>query len=389
MPHHRTIIGWLAPQAWPRALGWLLVTLALVTAVGCENLERTRGQGGNAADPAPSAVSPGDCQKLCARQAACLEAFHSVGAEPFFVTPPGTACDEACDGTSRDRLVGEVLRRVIRECGSRSDCDGFYGCALRIWLTHLAAHPWKRVVLRAQRRRHAVNAAVRRSQAKRAMRLCEVADLFGSLARRKEPAAARASRDLASACAGAVKLRLESVVKRLESLVPKLEPDAHATDCREARSWKPPPWLPPRHPARRRISRARALCDILDGQRKVAFAVRYARRDSAMVRKSIKAGESGDAVYYKCVHKGKTYSTLQGASQPRAKAAAKELREVCFEQFPVAFLTRHRRAGAGFERRHCYKVRLVAGLVTNHASRAVISARAALIRWAAQRCPAP
>jgi hypothetical protein len=369
-----------------RAIVAWLVSGLLVSA-GCENLERPKGQGGNAAGPPrPSVV--GGCKQLCTRQSDCLTRFRSLGAEPLFVTAPQVNCVGACDQTARDPLVGKLLDRVIRDCASRSDCDGFYGCALRIWLTHLTKHPWKRVVLRAQRRTRAVSEAVRRSRLKRAMRLCGTSDPFGALAKRKEPAAARASRALASACAGAVKMRLESVIARLEVLVSKLEPDAHSMDCRELRAWKPPDWLPARHPARRRISRARALCHTLDGQRKLAFAVRYAQRDAALVRKSLKSGESGDAVYYKCVHKGKTLSTLEGASQTRAKAAAKTLREVCFEQFPAAFLTRHRQAGAT-EKRHCYKIRLVAGLISGHASRAVISARAELIRWAKERCGPP
>lgn len=366
--------------------GWLAA--ALLVAGGCENLGRPKGSGENASAPGPSKVAPGGCKKLCARQGTCLKTFQSLGAEPLFVTQPGTACDKACDGTSRDQLVGKVLDRVIRECASRGDCDSFYGCALRIWLTHLTAHPWKREVLGAQRRSRAVAEAVQRFQPKRAMRLCEVADMIRALARRKEPAAAQASRALASACAGAVRLRLESVIKGLEVLVSRLEPDTHAADCKELRAWKPPSWLPAQHPARRRISRARALCDTLDGQRKLAFAVKYAQRDALLVRKSLKSGQSGDAIYYKCVHKGKTLSILHGATHSRAKAAAKILREVCFEEFPTAFLKRHKKA-AGSAKLHCYKLRLVAGLLTKHAGSAVVAAQKGLIRWADARCPPP
>jgi len=360
----------------------------LLSAGGCENLNRPQDQGANSADPGPAEVSPGGCQKLCARHGPCLKSFGALGAEPIFITPRNTACHKACEGTSRNRLVGKVLDDVIRECASRGDCDSFYGCAIRIWLTHLSAHPWKALVLRAQRRSRAVAEAVRRAQPKQAVGLCEVDDMFRALAKRKEPAAARASRSLASACAGAVKLRLESVVEGLELLVSKLEPDSHAADCRELRAWKPPGWLPAQHPARRRISRARALCDILDGQRKLAFAVKYAQRDAALVEQLLKSGKSDDAGYYKCVHKGKTLSLLNGASQSRARAAAKVLQEVCFDRFPRAYLSRHRKAGAT-GKQHCYKVRLVAGLLKKHASRDVVRDSAELIRWAGAVCPAP
>ncbi len=371
-------------------IGWLVVLV--LAAGGCEKLGPTKGegvgQGDTAVGPGPSSVSPGGCRRLCARQASCLNTFRSLGAEPIFVTPPDTPCDKACDATARDRLVGKVLDGVIKECTSRSDCDSFHGCAVRLWLTHMAAHPWKRVVLRAQRLSRTVAEAVRRSQFQRAMRLCDVADVFGPLARRTEPAAVRAFQNLANACAGAVKMRLEIVVKGLEALAQKLEPDGHAADCKDLRAWKPPSWLPDHHPAHKRISRARSLCKILDGQRKLAYAVKYAQRDVGLVRKFLKSGASGDAVYYKCVHKGKTLSLLQGASQPQAQAVAKVLREVCFEQFPVAFLSRHRKTGTG-EKRFCYKIRLVTAMLSVHASRAVISARSELIRWATRRCPPP
>jgi hypothetical protein len=378
MLHRTTIIEWL---------------FALVlTAGGCQKFDPSEGQGAGQGDgaigPGPSVVSPGGCQNLCACQATCLKTFRSLGGEPLFVTPPGTPCDKACEATARDRLVGKVLDGVIRECTSRKDCDGFYGCAIRIWLTHMAAFPWKRGVLRAQHLSRTVAGAVRRSQSKRAMRLCDVTDLFRTLGRRTEPAAVQAFGNLASACAGAVKMRLESVVQRLEALVPKLEPDTHSADCKDLRAWKPPYWLPPQHPARKRIFRATTLCTTLDAQRKLAFAVKYAHRDAGLVRKLLKSGESGDAAYYKCVHKGKTLSILQKAGQPMAKVAATALREVCFEQFPVAFLSRHRKMGTS-EPRHCYKIRQVTAMLSVHASRTVIAARTELLRWAAQRCPAP
>jgi hypothetical protein len=285
--------------------------------------------------------------------------------------------------------VGTTLARVLEGCGAHLDCDRFFGCALRLWLTHLAAHPWKRAVLRAQRVTRDVAAALRDARLQEATRLCGSADTFDALDKRTEPAAVGAARGLAYACAGAMQARLEGGIQTLEVLRTKLDPDAHGARCRELRAWRAPPWLPAQHPARERISRARALCDALDSQRPLAFAVRYAERDAALVKAALVAGRADDAAYHKCAHKGKTFATLQGSTLPRARAAAKILRRVCFERFGTAFLARHRRAGAAFEKRHCYKIRVVTALVTSHATPAVLSANLALVRWAKARCPAP
>lgn len=371
---------------------WLLLGSAALGAAalgGCENLGKPREQGGNAAAPGPSAVAPGGCKALCARQAKCLQSFRALGSEPIFVAPSRTPCAKACDQTARDRLVGKPLDRVIRECAARGDCDGFYGCALRIWLSHLKRHPWKRAVLRARRRSRTVALAVQQSRSKQAMRLCRGSELFTALEALRRPEATRARQGLASACGGAVKLRLESAIQGLERWLSKLDPDAHTADCKELRSWKPPRWLPPAHVARKRIARARALCDRLDGQRKLAFAIRYAERDTQVVSRALRSGATGDTAYYKCIHKASTLKTLEGANHPRAQAAAKTLREVCFERFPVAFLSAHRSAGPRFAERHCYRVRGVAALLSGHAQSDVVKANAALLRWAAARCPVP
>ena len=399
----------------PALPAWLLASLLLWG--GCKLGDQGRGRRG--ADQAPSGrkqssgesshrstpLTPSGCEALCASHGKCLDNFTELGAEAFFSAPlnagVGGSTDEAeqpscvvaCQRTAQDSALGGVLKRVFSTCVARRGCDDFYGCALRLHLLEFKDKPWIKWILDGRKRVLQILRDTRREWFDKAMRSCGSARtgrLLRQLGKVDRTGAKAAVLALTTACVQAASKRQAGLVKLLMTKQRNLEPDGHTRACGILRGEDLPSWMSPRDSAFMAArKRARRLCDALDARRPVAFAVKYAVRDSQYVVDALAAGRADDTVYYKCVHKGKTYSMLvqAGNRHPQAKRAAEILRRACFEQFPVAYLGRHRRASPGFNSRDCYKVKQVVSLLENQGGKAVRDAQKAIIAWARARCP--
>jgi hypothetical protein len=351
----------------------------------CEALDRpTRSKRGGASRDMAAPVDPRlakSCDAFCRRHAVCLERFRKLGAEPVLDRTGEGSCATRCRSSLADEVFQGIVRRMLTECG-RADCDALYGCARRLQLEELRQHPWKRTVLRARRLIEEMRRARTEEELRRSGRHCGDRELKKNLEKIGRPSR-QVLAGLRAACARVHRDRLKLLEQRLQRAQQTLQADAHLEDCRLVRTW-----------ARGRrasadlasaLRRVAGLCDALDKQKDVAYAVRYAEQDVPEVRRCLARGQAASCLH-KCVHKGRTYRTLTRAKGGRATRAGQALRTVCFERLPLAYLRqilKNASAAAG----HCYRIRQVRRLLEKHGGQSARNRASALLAQSRAVCP--